>query len=174
LIPFELTDEQLAELGRLSANSATLERATKNLIAYFLDNDPWIGEIVTASLTLPKALDVLDALVRYRSEDKAILDQVKDALDKAARAHERRNSLIHARWSSQTIVKDGHTLVAAMRTRTTVKRNRGVSPPEFQPMSVADLREAAAEVEEAAYAVAGLFEVLGRAGVLKGVHFGAS
>ena len=162
-IPFELTTEQFAALGRITATFATLEHVVHRHIGALTSENSWLGEIVAAPLTFPRSLDVLDALVRYQTDDPAILSALQSAVSAAQQAAESRNKLIHSRWFTTPPDPD------AQAVRVRLKRGSGVSQ-SLDPLTNSELDSIGDEIEDAVYEMSELTKPMIEAGLLKNVR----
>jgi len=164
VIPFELTPEHFAVLGRITATFATLEHLVHYNIGFFLDSDPWIGQIVCARLGFPRAFD---ALVRYRTTDQEVIAALQSSLKTASDAAEARNQLVHSRWYTDFV---GHAANTATRVKVGIRRGAGVQE-KTETLEMTELQSIADRLEAAVYEMSSLWEKLARAGLLKGVKF---
>jgi hypothetical protein len=141
-----IPDEYLLEIGRVCVQWGILETVADlgiNKFAGFRSVDPR-ALIITAHMTWPLKMDVLESLVTALREDNkyshlARFDEIKPVLKKA---QEGRNKCVHGQWGYH----DG--VVSKLRTTA-----RGKLKASVDPITIADITSAADDIGRAGAAL---------------------
>ena len=133
-LPFELNDEFLRELGRITARFADLEFFVGRMIAFMLGKDINKGDLLMANLSFRQRLDILGGLTHYSTTDEKVLVAVDAAIKKASVITEERNRCVHSQWHLETGSRE------AKRSKPKVSRKKGYEH-HFEPVAVSELQK---------------------------------
>ena len=143
-----VSDDFLAEIGRITAHFALLERDMIELVHNLLGLKPRLARAITSELSFRGLQQLAASLLREQQPEK--VEQFEKILNRSSKAEEKRNSIQHSLWGSGQFRKDGTPLV--IRTKFTAKQRKGLNFVR-EEMSVQDLRKIAHEISIAAYDV---------------------
>jgi len=127
-----LSDEHLRCIGKVSANFALLEEMVAFCIWSLIGNEQRLGQIITVELSFRQKVALFSSLYRYRVNSSEEPAELKQLLDRATQAEEKRNAIIHALWGT------GGAKETVTRFKATAKRASGLKFVS-QEMSVQDL-----------------------------------
>ncbi len=131
-----VSDEHLKSIGRITVNFALLEEILSLCIRALIKSEQQVGHILTAELSLKQKVALFSSLYKYRVHNTEEPPELKKLLSRVAQAEEKRNTTIHALWST------GSTKEMVTRVKITAKRSSGLKF-HFREMSVQDLDEIA-------------------------------
>lgn len=144
-IPDEnIPDPYLTAIGKVCVNWGRLEAAVDLAIgrlAAFDVLDPR-GAIITAHMTWPLKMDVMEALVTALRADYPYLANFDVAKPLLKKAQEGRNRVVHGTWGK----KDGKVVKARMTARGKLRSS-------LDPITVADIEAIVTDVWRAGRAV---------------------
>ena len=96
-----IADELLAPLGRMTANFAMLEFQVSASIWLLIGGEQRMGQIVTADLSFKQLVNILHALVLYRTGDEPEFVSIAGELrTRLFEAEQQRNILTHSSWAA--------------------------------------------------------------------------
>lgn len=119
--PYSLPANILRAIGLVTTAAGQTEDAIDQLIAGCLGIDFEYGMSVTLHMTMPQRFSVVRAAAEIRLDDLNALDELDDLVDRAEKAYERRNSVVHHQWCIEP--KTGHVFVIKESARKRVESN---------------------------------------------------
>ena len=158
-----LTDEHVAELGRVTESFAQAEAGLRAILRELVTSDMEVGDAVCSHLSFRRSLDLLASLVRLACGEGAELVFALDLIDKAGKAADRRNSLIHCEWwHSMSSGDEAHRVT----TRRIKARGKAGLRYEWEDMEPEDLRAAVEQIKEVSKGFADLYAHLRQNGFM--------
>jgi hypothetical protein len=136
---YKSNEYNLASIGALVLAFQSLEFQLCGLLGSLLDRDDVkVGIIASSQLSFAKLIDALDAVFRYRCDDKHLVDDLSSILVKAAKFEEERNKFLHSYYYQFDFV--GNT-VQYKRIKRRTRRGKGYLPSfdEFDPEQLSAL-----------------------------------
>ena len=100
-------------------DESVLKAAISDLVA---KNDPVMGSIITAELSVEGLMDLLYALWEYRWEGSSKVAGLKKILNRCTEAKSKRNRFVHSEW--YRVSKDGE---GAFRVKMSYRSRKGIS-----------------------------------------------
>jgi hypothetical protein len=97
--PYSLPPAFLKAIGLVTATTGQTENQIEGFIAGCLGIDVEYGMAVTLHMTMPQRFSVSRAAAEIRIDDLDALDELDNLLDRAEKAFERRNGVVHHQWS---------------------------------------------------------------------------
>lgn len=144
-----VSDEFLAEIGRIVLNYAILENAVKELIQELLQMEVETGIIITSEMSFRNLLNLASSLVcDICSEDEQIV--FDEVLKLASSAEEERNQIVHSLWGFYTDKNTGEDI--ATRLKYTARRGKGLTE-KMVPYKLQNLRDVAHRMSIASYEI---------------------
>jgi len=143
IVNFNMPDEHLRAIGRVTAHFALLENALAHLAWELLAVPRELGESVTCELSFRGLVSLISSLYRQRATDPRRIEAVDELLTRASQVEEKRNTIVHSLWLSQG------TTDAVVGVKVTAKKTRGLHYHAEQ-VSVAELEAVAAAALEVA------------------------
>ena len=137
-MPDELPDEVLIELGRLTWSAIHLEDLTDAMCHQVVHKDPRVDQRPIGR----KITDAIEALDLWEGQGSEV-GQIRDWLDRAQRALQMRNAILH---STPLIRFDEHYRKIGHALGELPKGDRAYY---VRPMEVSELREVRAELDAA-------------------------
>jgi hypothetical protein len=153
----------MTELGRVTASFAQAEAGLRAVLGELMNPATEVGDAVCSHVSFRRSLDLLASLVRHACGEGVELSFTLDLIDRAGRAADRRNSLIHCEW--WTTVSPGDDRHGVTRRRIRARGKAGLTY-EWEKMEPEDLRAAAEEIEEVSRGFADLYAHLRQSGFL--------
>jgi hypothetical protein len=138
--PFELPDDYLRALGRVSSSFSRLEVLVSFSIWNLLGTDQRLAQICTAQVTFKGLLDLLGSLAKERMTETEFLE-IRKAIAASDKAAIERNELAHAVWGVGIGTQAG--TVSQSRSRASRK---GFSY-ERRPVTAGDLEGVADRID---------------------------
>lgn len=138
-----LSEEPLAEIGRVTVQFALLEYHVRELVHWLLDRPPNVAAVITSELSFRALYQLASALIKEQSPELSA--DFKEVLKSIVKAESRRNQIVHSLWGSL-----GPNLV--MRTKYSAKVARGLQHSR-EEMTIADLYRSSTLMCIAAYDV---------------------
>jgi len=96
--PYSLPPNLLRAIGLVSAAAGQTENIIEELIAGCLGIDSEYGSAVMLHMAMPQRFSALKAAAEIRIDDLDALDELDALLERAEKAFERRNSVVHHQW----------------------------------------------------------------------------
>ena len=119
-----LSNDALAEIGRITATFALLELCLHKLIYYLMGSHEETSLIVTSELSFNNLQTLAMSLAIEHNEKKRItndiLEKLKDTMKSTSTAEQLRNTISHSTYGSSCNDK-------VIRTKYTAKRKKGLS-----------------------------------------------
>ncbi len=143
-----LSEDFLAELGRITAHFALLENDLIALTHRLLGLPENLARSITSELSFRSLQQLAASLLRERFP--ARVPALGDVLALVSKAEEKRNAIVHSLWGAGQKNKDGHFVV--VRTKYTAKQKKGLNFLR-EELTLSELRGIAREISVAAYEV---------------------
>jgi hypothetical protein len=96
-----LSQEQLAALGEIAANSAELEVMAGWVLMYILKVNHAQLNVILGEVPLTKRLVMLEELGGDALEEQALKDEFKNIVDSMRKSVQDRNTVIHGSWDAK-------------------------------------------------------------------------
>jgi hypothetical protein len=101
-------DEVLRGFGLMCMEFQMMESVLKASISELVaKDDPVMGSIITAELSVEGLLDLLYAVWEYRWEGSSNVADIDKILKRCAKAKKRRNELMHSEWYRNSLDGEG-------------------------------------------------------------------
>ncbi|MDF3847555.1 hypothetical protein [Achromobacter denitrificans] len=139
----------LAEIGRITAHFALLERDLIMLVHSLLDLHESVALTITSELSFRGLQQLASSLVKEMIPTE--VNNLKIILQRVGKAEEKRNRVSHSLWGAAATMADEEQRV--VRTKYSAKQNRGLHFSR-EELTVRDLHKMAVEISIAAYDVA--------------------
>lgn len=140
-----LSDDFLAEIGRIAVLFAILEHDLINLVHRLLCLPENIARTVTSEISFRGMYQLASSLVKERVPDKFV--EFRTVLKQIGKAEEKRNQISHSLWGSST-----SSSAQVVRTKYSAKATKGLHLSR-EELTVADLYAASNIISIAAYDV---------------------
>lgn len=137
-----LSNEPLAEIGRIVANFAVLEVYLLVLIHGLLNLPASVARLVTTEQPFRSLVGMAANLVRARLDSSAQAD-FRSVLALVCAAEQRRNQIVHSLWG-------GGSEYEVVRTKYTAKDSKGLLV-QRERLTVAELHQVGYQVAEATF-----------------------
>ena len=154
-----LSTDFLAEIGRITAHFALLERDLMDLTHRLLRLPEKSARAVTSELSFRAMQNLAASLVKELHPNSA--ESFKEILKLVGKCEEKRNQISHSLWGAG-LNKIGDEK-AVIRTKYSAKQQRGLVL-QREEMTLNDLQLIAAEISVAAYEVEGFHADIFREG----------
>jgi hypothetical protein len=119
-------EETAAALGSLCMDFQGLENRLLGLFSAITDKaDARVGAIIGSQLSFRKLCHVVDAICRYRIQDKDALQALSDVIGKCLQMEQERNTYIHSYY--ETIFLGGEGSAVFDRFKQKIKLGKGYS-----------------------------------------------
>ncbi len=134
---FEIPDEHLVALGRITYEYASLDHALKSCVGAMLTTDGGVNDIVCASTPFRALLDLAWSLATYRYGESQLATDLKAAIREAQRAATKRNTIVHSMWlvnprpADNFSVRHGYLSINARREKGLQYDGKSVEPDEL-------------------------------------------
>jgi len=135
--PYSLPPDFLQAIGLVTAAAGQTESQIEELIAGCLGIDFEYGMAVTLHMAMPQRFNAARAVAEIRLDDLDALDQLDKLLDRAEKAFEDRNSVVHHRWAFEPAT--GSVFLVKQSARRRVES-------EVAEMTVAEINKIAREM----------------------------
>jgi hypothetical protein len=119
----------LAALGKLSYNLSMVEMSLKAAIHKLLGTSVEISVIVTSELSYRALVNLASALLRYKLDNPAKINEFENLLKEANTLEQERNKYVHSLW----LPNEDNTLM--FRMKTTAKSAQGLRQ-QFEPADI--------------------------------------
>jgi hypothetical protein len=96
--PYSLPREILTAIGLVIAAAGQTEDTVDQLIAGCLGVDFEYGMSITLHMTMPQRFSAARSAAEIRLDDLDALDELDELLDRAEKAFDQRNSVVHHQW----------------------------------------------------------------------------
>ena len=143
-----LSDEFLAEIGRVTAHFALLEKEMTLLVHRLLGLPAKIALSITSEMSFRGLQQLAAVLVKERLPSRMVA--CTDILKLVAAAEDKRNQITHSLWGFAGASQSGEYKV--VRTKYTAKQRRGLHLAR-EEFTVMDLHNIAMQISVAAYEV---------------------
>lgn len=121
-LPFSPTQTAYyKQIGEVTVAFQTLEFYVRVGVVSFLGEDETIGLIATSGLSFRSLCQLLEALYHHRACSADRLKKLADLLERARKAEERRNAIMHSTW----LISPGDTRDARDVVRLNIKAKSG-------------------------------------------------
>src|SRR2546426_3543465 len=125
-------DDCLRAIGRITVNFVLLEQSIAFLVWQLIGAQQRVGQAITSELSFRQLVALASSLHRQFDVVGDASDQLEEILNRAVKAEENRNRIIHSFWGP------GHTSDSITRIKTTAKKAAGLKH-QFEQMRAADL-----------------------------------
>lgn len=143
-----LSDDFLAEIGRITAHFALLEKDFISLAHTLLNVPENIAITITSELSFRALQNLVASLVKELISEKS--DELAAILKNVVKAEERRNQVSHSLWGAALRKTPGEYRV--VRTKYSAKQKKGLHFAR-EELTVPDLYAIARDISIAAYDV---------------------
>ncbi|HXQ11519.1 MAG TPA: hypothetical protein VN805_11045 [Caulobacteraceae bacterium] len=138
--PRKIPPDYIAAIGLVTACSAQTEYVVEMLIGCLLGIDAEYQVAVTTHMTAPLRDGVVRAVAEIRIDDLDALDRLDVLLDQIQSAIDKRNAIVHRRWSRHPTTGEVFTVKTSAR---------GSVRSDLAPMSVDQIKSDAAFIYDA-------------------------
>jgi hypothetical protein len=115
--PYSLPTDLVGAIGLVTTAAAQTENCVEELLAGCLGVEFEYGLAVTLHMSMPQRFSVIRSAAEIRLDDLDSLDALDDLLDRAEKAFERRNSVVHHQWCIEPKTGRIYTVKQSARRR---------------------------------------------------------
>ena len=141
-----LTDEQLKQIGRITANFSFLEFVLSFCICGLINDDQRVGQIITSQMSFQNLVHLLGSLFKHRGFDAEKITAFDKLLGEAMQIEQRRNEITHSIWATHQ--DEGKS----SRVKITARFKKGFEM-QWEPMGVDELKQIADSITNVAHKI---------------------
>jgi hypothetical protein len=142
----------------VAVNFSALEIHISAFIWCLILDDQKVGQMITAGMSFPRMIDLLAALVRYKTSDADVLHDLDIFVRQVSSAEQERNAIMHSAWA--TTPRGDVSRLKIIAARKGLKHH-------FEARSALELRQVAYRIGEAARRTLLLLGFLEHKGIVK-------
>src|SRR5205809_6253592 len=111
--------DHLRAIGDITVNFALLESSLSTFVSQLIGADQRLGQIITTELSFRNLIALASSFNRFREVAPASVATCEALLNRALKAEERRNAVVHSMWAV------GHTPASVTRVKVSAKKSKG-------------------------------------------------
>jgi hypothetical protein len=115
----QFRDQHYRAIGRIVVEFQNMEQWLTFCVWELVGPDQYVGQMVTARLSIKYKRDLLASLFKHHCQDQKVRDELRALLGEVAEAEDRRNELLHSLWGFTGI---DQPVVHRRKINTTIKK----------------------------------------------------